>query len=140
MGWCRCLVRNSAVTAANSSKYKMKYQSNTTKLCYVYYCIKATYFDSYRILIESSSGPSKNKNDFIRIETCCPNTIINIIKFCCFLIIYVLNTSGWQTLKKNNSSKVIVYFLILPRQKIVAATIASFQILSSSSFSIIYAL
>ena len=56
------------------------------------------------ILIESSSGLSKNtdpylamfkmrcgicilegpEDDSIRIETCCPNTTINIIKFCCF--------------------------------------------------------
>ena len=44
------------------------------------------------ILIESSSVPSKNtesvffegpEDDSIRIETCCPNTIINIIQFCC---------------------------------------------------------
>ena len=49
------------------------------------------------ILMESSSGPSKNagvnianegsvflegpEDDSMRIETCCPNTIINIIKF-----------------------------------------------------------
>jgi len=52
------------------------------------------------ILIESSSGPSKEidpylamfkricilegpEDDSIKIETCCLNTIINIIKFCC---------------------------------------------------------
>ena len=55
------------------------------------------------ILIESSSGSSKKidrylkclkmhcgsiflegpEDDSIRIETCCPITIINIIKFCC---------------------------------------------------------
>jgi len=67
------------------------------------------------ILIESSSGPSKNiiltflegpEDDFIRIETCYPNTIINIIKFCCVwlthhcIFVYGLNTLGWQTLKK----------------------------------------
>ena len=46
------------------------------------------------------------EDDSIRIETCCPNTIINTIKFCCVwliyhcVFIYVLNTSGWQTLKK----------------------------------------
>ena len=46
------------------------------------------------------------EDDSIRIETCCPNTIINIIKCCCIslthhcVFIYVLNTSGWQTLKK----------------------------------------
>ena len=65
------------------------------------------------IVIESSSGPSKKidrylegpEDDSIRIETCCPNTIINIIKlFCVWLthhciFIYVLNTSGWQALK-----------------------------------------
>jgi len=28
----------------------MTYQSNTTKLYYVYYCIRATCFDSYRII------------------------------------------------------------------------------------------
>jgi len=30
--------------------YIMMYQSNTTKLYYVYYCIWATYFDSHRII------------------------------------------------------------------------------------------
>jgi len=43
------------------------------------------------ILIESSSDPSKEgsiflegpEDDYIRIETCCPNTLINIIKVCC---------------------------------------------------------
>jgi len=45
------------------------------------------------------------EDDSIRIETCCPNTIIIIIKFCCVwlihhcVFIYVLNTSEWQTLK-----------------------------------------
>jgi hypothetical protein len=42
------------------------------------------------ILIESFSGISKNtdpylegpEDDSIRIETCRPNTVINIIKFC----------------------------------------------------------
>jgi len=43
------------------------------------------------ILIESSSGPYKDvsicflegpEDDSIRIETCCPNTTINVIKFC----------------------------------------------------------
>jgi len=37
---------------------------------------------------ESSSGPDPYflegpEDDSIRIETCCPNTIINIQKFCC---------------------------------------------------------
>ena len=42
--------------------------------------------------------------DSTRIETCCPNTIMNIITFCCVwlihhcIFIYVLNTLGWQTL------------------------------------------
>ena len=31
-------------------KYTMMYQSNTRKLCYVYYCIRAICFDSYRII------------------------------------------------------------------------------------------
>ena len=31
-------------------KYTLMYQSNTTKLYYVYYCIRATCFDSYRII------------------------------------------------------------------------------------------
>ena len=31
-------------------KYTMMYQSNTTKLYYVYYCIGVTCFDSYRII------------------------------------------------------------------------------------------
>ena len=43
------------------------------------------------ILIESFSGPSKKIDPYlegpevdpIRIKTYCPNTIINIIKFCC---------------------------------------------------------
>ena len=55
------------------------YQSNTTELYYVYYCIRATCFDSYRIIC-ILEGP---EDDSIRIETCCPSTIINIIKFCC---------------------------------------------------------
>jgi hypothetical protein len=33
----------------------MKYQSNTTKLYYVYYCIRATCFDSYRIIFRHFS-------------------------------------------------------------------------------------
>jgi len=31
-------------------KYKKIYQSNTTKLYYVYYCIRAKCFDSYRTI------------------------------------------------------------------------------------------
>ena len=31
-------------------KYKMKYQSNTKHLFYVYHCTRATCFDSYRII------------------------------------------------------------------------------------------
>jgi len=73
----------------------MMYQSNTTK--FIMFIIVLGQHVS--ILIESSSGPSKNtdlylakqgsvflqgpEDDSIRIETCCPNTIINIIKFCC---------------------------------------------------------
>jgi len=63
----------------------MKYQSNTTKLYYVYYCTRATCFDPNTI----TSGPSKKidpywpEDDSVRIETCCPSTIINIIKFRC---------------------------------------------------------
>ena len=34
-------------------KYTMMYQSNTTKLDCVYYCIRATCFDSYRIIFSS---------------------------------------------------------------------------------------
>ena len=65
------------------------------------------------ILTESSSGPYKVRicilegpeDDSIRIETCRPNTIINIIQFLLclihhFIFIYVLNTSGWHKLKK----------------------------------------
>jgi len=33
-------------------KYTMMYRSNTTKLYYVYYCIRATYFDSYRVIFK----------------------------------------------------------------------------------------
>ena len=32
-------------------KYTMMYQSNTTKLYDVYYCIRAARFDSYRIIV-----------------------------------------------------------------------------------------
>ena len=51
------------------------------------------------------------EDDSIRIETCCPSTIINIIKFCCVwlihhcIFIYVLNTSRWQTLKLKKQVK-----------------------------------
>jgi len=31
-------------------KYKMMFQSNKTLLYYVYYCTRATCFDSYRII------------------------------------------------------------------------------------------
>ena len=63
------------------------YQSDTTKLYYVYYCIRATCFDCYRIIFRPCTleGP---EDDSIRIETCCPNTIINIIKFCCVWLIH----------------------------------------------------
>ena len=54
------------------------YQSNTTKLYYVYYCVRATCFVSYRIIF--LEGP---EDDSARIEICCRNTIINITKFCC---------------------------------------------------------
>ena len=47
------------------------YQSNTTKLYCVYYCIRET------CILEGTEDYS------IRIETRCPNTIINIMKFCC---------------------------------------------------------
>ena len=56
----------------------MMYQSNTTKLYYVYYCIR----QHVSTLMESVSL-ERPEDDSIRIETCCPNTIINIIKFCC---------------------------------------------------------
>ena len=66
------------------------YQSNTTKLYYVIIVLG----QHVSILIESSSGPSKihilkdlysegPEDDSIRIETCCPNTIMNMLKFCC---------------------------------------------------------
>jgi len=33
------------------------------------------------------------EDGYIRIETCCPNTIINIIKFCCvwYIVVYLYN-------------------------------------------------
>jgi hypothetical protein len=37
-------------------KYTMMYQSNTTKLYYVYYYIRATCFDSYRIIFRPFQG------------------------------------------------------------------------------------
>jgi len=39
-----------AVTLVAVHNYTTMYQSNTTKLYYVYYCIRATCFDSYRII------------------------------------------------------------------------------------------
>ena len=50
--------------------YKMIYQSNTTKRYCVYYFNRATCFDS------------------IRIETCCPNTIIERVRFCYVSLIH----------------------------------------------------
>ena len=62
------------------------------------------------ILIESSSSPSKiqiitlricilegPEDNSIRIETYCPNTIINIIKCCCvwYFIVYLF-ILGWR--------------------------------------------
>ena len=64
-------------------------------------------------MICTLEGP---EDDSIRIETYCPNTIINIIKFCCVwlthhcIFIYVLNTSGWQTLKKGYFSCSTVHY------------------------------
>ena len=40
----------SYMALSNVYKNKMKYQSNTTKLYYIYYCTRATCFDSYRII------------------------------------------------------------------------------------------
>jgi len=68
-------------------KNTMMCQSNTTNLYYIF----SVSGQHVSILIESSSDPSKKidpylegpEDDSIRIETCCPNTIINIIKFCC---------------------------------------------------------
>ena len=64
----------------------------------------------------------------IRIESCCPNTIINIIKLCCVclahhcIFIYVLNTSGWQILKKFHSD-IKGYIILTERSKLVLAWI-----------------
>ena len=60
-------------------KYTTMYQSNTTKLYYVYYCIRATCFDSYRIIFRPFCILGGPEDDSVRIETCCPNRIINII-------------------------------------------------------------
>jgi len=46
---------SSASLIQNLYKYTMMYQSNTTKLYYVYYCFR----QHVSILIESSSGTSK---------------------------------------------------------------------------------
>jgi hypothetical protein len=59
-------------------------------------------FFFFKVRICFLEGPEV---DSIRIETCCPRTIINIIKLCCVwlihhcIFVYVLNTSGCQTLK-----------------------------------------
>ena len=69
------------------------------------YCNRATCFDSYRIILRPFFLEG-SADDSVRIETCRPNTIINIIKFCSVwlthhcIFIYVLNTSGRQTLNK----------------------------------------
>ena len=64
-------------------------QSNTTNLYYVFFIVLGQHIS---ILTESSSGPSKKldpiflegpEDDSIRIETCFPNKIKNIIKVCC---------------------------------------------------------
>jgi len=60
------------------------------------------YIKHFKLRICFLEGP---EDDSVRIETCCPSTIINIIKLCCVWLIlhciftYVLNISGWQTLK-----------------------------------------
>ena len=41
----------------------MMYQSNTRKLYYVYYCIRATCFDSYRIIFR----PFKDTDPYLAI-------------------------------------------------------------------------
>jgi len=48
----------------------MMYQSNTTKLYYVYYCIWVTCFNSYRVIFRPFYA------------------IINIIEFCCVWLIH----------------------------------------------------
>jgi hypothetical protein len=65
-----------------------------TRCINIQWCIKHQNFSMFiivleqhvSILIESSSGPSND--DSVRIETCCPNTIINTIKFCCVWLIH----------------------------------------------------
>ena len=44
------------------------YQSNATKLYYVYYCIRAACFDSYRIILR----PFKDTDPYLAVfKMCC---------------------------------------------------------------------
>jgi len=75
-------------------------QSNTTNLIMFIIVLgqHVSIFKHFKWWSVFLEGP---EDDSIKIETCCPSTIINIIKcvwlthYCIF--IYVLNTSGWQT-------------------------------------------
>jgi len=56
-------------------KYTMMYQSNTTKLYNVYYCIRATCLDSYRIILR----PFQDTDPYLAMfKACCgiPNAYI----------------------------------------------------------------
>ena len=80
-------------------KYTMIYQSNTTNFYYVFYCIRATCFDSYRIIFR----PSKKIDPYLEMLKCAvgSQTLTFFIKICvkfmchCFLNVQ----SGYQFLK-----------------------------------------
>ena len=84
----------------------MMCQSNTTKFYYVYYCIRATCFDSYRIIFRPSVRICflvRPEDNSISIETCRPNTIIDIIKLCCvWLIHHCIFIYVWRELWRNH--------------------------------------
>jgi len=60
-------------------KYTMMHQSNTTKLCYVDYCIRATCFDSYRIIFRPFSDTDPYLAMF-KMRCGTPQRILNIAK------------------------------------------------------------
>jgi len=88
----------------------MMYQSKTTKLYYVYYCFRATCFESYT---EPSSGTSKNTDPYLamfKIGCGIPNAYIlditmyqMLVSFCSYFTTHVFDTWLYQECKRLGS-------------------------------------
>ena len=80
----------------------MMYQSKTTKLYYVYYCFRATCFESYT---EPSSGTSKNTDPYLamfKMRCGIPKAYIldkTVYKMKCMCRFAIIMKSGYLFLK-----------------------------------------